>query len=472
VAESLEIRLARLARERDDADQRYNDALTDLDQALGDAPEFPSPPPPYDASRLTELNETWNILAGHQPAIGSSLGGRLRGLVWRLVGPLFDRQRHVNGVLVDHLNRNVVAHEEAQKAITTTIALARQEVDRMRRLHAHLIQYLQTVTAYVDTKDRAVAGRTDILNAGLGAVSDDSAKRWASLGARDVRLTGRVDDALRAVDDVRVTAALAQQTALSLKREVEQALGAPTFSGGQAPAAPPDLNAFKYLGFENQFRGSTEAIRASLAAYIPVFERQADVLDLGCGRGEFLDLLRAAGIAARGIDLNDAMVEETRARGLLAERADALTYLRALPDASLGGIFAAQVVEHLPPDYLGALLEVAAHKTRPGGVIALETINPTCWAAFFESYIRDLTHVRPIHPETLQYLLRVSGFTDVRLEFRSPIAPADRLQPIPRPPADAGADLLDAIDVINGNIDRLNARMFSYQDFAAIGRRP
>ena len=244
-------------------------------------------------------------------------------------------------------------------------------------------------------------------------------------------------------------------------------------AAGSAPAqaAPPaDLDGFKYVGFENQFRGSVETIRGRLEAYLPLFEGAADVLDLGCGRGEFLDLLRTRGVTARGVDVNEAMVEEARARGLDAVRGDALGYLRGLSDDSLGGVFAAQVVEHLAPDYLGALLEVAATKIRPGGQIVLETINPSCWVAFFESYIRDLTHVRPLHPETLKYLLQVNGFRDVRLIYSSPVEPADRLQPVVLP-EDAGEDLREVADALNDVVSRLNTRLFSYQDYAAIARR-
>ena len=161
---------------------------------------------------------------------------------------------------------------------------------------------------------------------------------------------------------------------------------------------------------------------------MPLFAGATDVLDIGCGRGEFLDLMREHGIRARGLDLNGAMVEVCRERGLEAAQADALEYLTSLPDESLGGLIAVQVVEHLQPDYLVRLLETAFHKLRPGSTIALETINPTCWVAFFESYIRDLTHVRPVHPETLQYLMLASGFNRVDIAYRSPVG--DKLQAV------------------------------------------
>jgi SAM-dependent methyltransferase len=474
--ESLAERLDRLEQERLAADRAYNTALTALDQALGELTEAPPPPPDYDDTKLPEINEHWNILVAGAPPVGRFLGGRLSGLVWRIVGPIFDRQQHFNAALVDHLNRNVARHREAREILDDTLTLLRADVDRLRRLHGHLIQFAQTITLYVDSKDRAMASGDNVLNDGLGAVSDDFLKRWESLAVREARATARVQGLAAGVDDARAMSAIAQQTALSLKRDVERLLAesqagrppVPTTPG--APAVPPDLNAFKYLAFENAFRGAPELVRSRLEAYVPLYTGRSNVLDIGCGRGEFLDLLRAAGVSARGVDLNEAMVEESRARGFDATCVDALTYLRGLPDASLGGVFAAQVVEHLAPDYLAALLEVAAQKMKPGGRIALETINPSCWVAFFESYLRDLTHVRPIHPETLQYLVRVSGFADVELRFSSPVPPADRLQPIEIAP-DARPDVVDMVQSINGNLERLNGRMFSYQDYAAVAIR-
>ena len=104
-------------------------------------------------------------------------------------------------------------------------------------------------------------------------------------------------------------------------------------------------------------------------------------------------------------------------------------------------------------------------------MIVLETINPTCWVAFFESYIRDLTHVRPLHPDTLQYLLRVSGFQHVDVQYESPIPEAARLQLVSGPPSGHPSDLTVLIDTFNENVAKLNGRMFTYQDYAAIGRK-
>ena len=244
-----------------------------------------------------------------------------------------------------------------------------------------------------------------------------------------------------------------------------------------APAAQAAPDAFKYVGFEDRFRGSEDEIRRRLADYVPYFKGASDVLDVGCGRGEFLDLLKQAGVTARGLDINPEMVEVCRARGLDAAAGDALTYLNSLPDESLGGLLAIQVVEHLEPSYLQRFLQAAFYKLRPGATLILETINPACWVAFFESYIRDLTHVRPIHPETLQYLLHASGFSTVDVVYRAPIAEEARLQKV-TPSVERFGDqnsadrLAELVTAFNRNMDRLNSHMFTNQDYAAVARRP
>jgi O-antigen chain-terminating methyltransferase len=297
------------------------------------------------------------------------------------------------------------------------------------------------------------------------------------MGARDHRLAARAEALEAAQHDLGAAVAVAQQAALAVKRELER--GAPAAPPAPTAATGPSihepfagrLDAYKYVGFEDQFRGSQREIRARLESYLPYFEdAPGAVLDVGCGRGEFLDLLASRGIGARGIDLNPEMAEVCRARGLAVECADAVGYLDGVADGSLGGVFAAQVVEHLTPGYLLRFLERAFHKLAPGGRLVLETLNPACWVAFFESYIRDITHVWPLHPETLKYLVTASGFTAARIELRSPVPEQDRLQPVAMP-AGAPPALGEMVDAFNGNVERLNARLFTYLDYAIVATR-
>jgi SAM-dependent methyltransferase len=187
-----------------------------------------------------------------------------------------------------------------------------------------------------------------------------------------------------------------------------------------------ELGSAVYLGFEDRFRGTTGDIRGRLASYVPLLASASGVLDIGCGRGELLEILRERGVTARGIDTNQAMVDECRSRGLEVERADAVAFLEGRADGALGGLVAIQVVEHFEPAYLLRFLELAYQKLAPGAPLVLETINPACWMAFFECYLRDLTHARALHPDTLRYLVQASGFASVNIEYRSPVTEADR----------------------------------------------
>ena len=233
----------------------------------------------------------------------------------------------------------------------------------------------------------------------------------------------------------------------------------------------------KYVGFEDAFRGTDQAVADKLQAYVPLFARRANVLDIGCGRGELLAAFRTAGVGARGIDSNAEMAGAARARGLDARQADALGYLTALPEASLGGLIATQVIEHLEPSYLMRVLDAAARALQPGAPIVLETINPACWLAFFSSYIRDFTHVRPVHPETLQYLLRASGFSRVTIQYSAPVPDHMKMTTIDLPAevlasTDATARAVTAVaHAVNANAVILNQLMFSHMDYAAVGYR-
>jgi O-antigen chain-terminating methyltransferase len=188
--------------------------------------------------------------------------------------------------------------------------------------------------------------------------------------------------------------------------------------------------------------------------YVDDFRGAAPVLDIGCGRGEFLSLLREAGVEARGVDADADMVAYAQGEGLDVEQADALAYLEALEDGSLGGIFAAQVVEHLPPGSLVRLLELAASKLRPGGLFVAETINPLSPLAL-RSYFADLTHAQPLVPETLALLAEQAGFREVATRFLN--EPEEKLA-VPDDP------------VIAANVRRLNELLFGPLDYALLAR--
>jgi SAM-dependent methyltransferase len=486
-----------LAKARADADTRYNEALSAVDAALLAVREAPHPPPPPDEAQVTPLNERWQILAGPPPVAGNWLQRKIAGLAWRVVAPALERQQAFNGALVDHVNRSVPVHRATRESIDAALRFTSDALGELRAFHSALIVYFQQLTAFVDTKDFEFAGhirdRYVALDGAVAGLTDEILKRWESMVAREKRFDAKAT-AIGAAQaessrEFRDAIAVLHQATIALKRELERIGDAPRSAGTgpafaespvagapadsasarQAPATPAQsathgrFGAWKYVGFEDRFRGSRDEIRRRLEAYVPLFEGATDVLDVGCGRGEFLKLLRERGIGGRGLDLNHEMVEVCRAQGLEAVEGDALGYLRSLPDQSLGGLFAAQVAEHLEPDYLLELLEEAFVKLRPGSAIVLETINVASWFAFFSSYVRDITHVRPLHPDTLSYLLTAHGFQDVTVRFSAPYPERDKLLRVP------GEGVVE--DALNANADKLNALLFTDMDYAAIGRK-
>lgn len=230
-----------------------------------------------------------------------------------------------------------------------------------------------------------------------------------------------------------------------------------------------DYEGINYFVFEEAFRGSREDIKERQTAFVRYFERSKNVLDIGCGRGEFLELLRDAGIGGCGIDINEDMVEYCRSRGLDVERIDAVTYLESIEDKSLDGVFIDQVVEHLRPDYLVKMLGLCYKKLKYGHYIVAETVNPLSFTSLANFYL-DLTHVRPVHPKTMRFLLGSVGFREVEIRFSSPVSEACQLR---KGHANHGmdGDMQEYALICNQNVDLLNGILFGAQDYAVISKK-
>lgn len=519
--------IARLERLREEADRLYNDALTALDGAVPERPALPQPPAGFDDRQVYPLNKSWRVVSETDVDLGTGWRRRLRALVWDLVGPFLQRQERFNAALVEHVNRNHPGTSASRTSLSGVIDALDAHLQSLAAFHSRLIQYLQQITLYVDTKDRHEIGRLrQGLAAGLDSVTDEFRMRLESARMQDHRLAAdmeslaksthqrfdelghalelateaeslaksirqRLDDEIRRLDGevekrsaeqqgLRQSVDLATAGTHSVKRELERLGRAPSPPEPAASGSPrpvePDLDAYKYVCFEDSFRGSREEIMAHQRAYLSYFEGASDVVDLGCGRGEFLSVLLEGGISARGVDGNAEAVERCREQGLDATRADALGHLRTLADESIGGLFSSQVVEHLEAEYLQRLLGEARRTLRPDSRIVVETLNPACWMAFFSAYVRDITHRHPVHPETLKYLLRAAGFVDIEIVYRSPLPEAAKLQRMAVDPAlrdtPVGAAVCALAETVNQHAERLNGLLFAEQDYAAIGRRP
>ena len=230
---------------------------------------------------------------------------------------------------------------------------------------------------------------------------------------------------------------------------------------GPVPAAPSSA-LFDYVGFERRFRGDPEAVAAALAErYLDLLVANPPVVDIGCGRAELVEMLARRGVEAIGVDTDPSMVAEARDRGLDVRQVDGNSFLRSREPGSLGAIIATHLVEHLEFADLVELLELAATRLRPGGVLIAETPNPTSLVVLGNSFILDPTHLRPLHPSLLTFLCEGAGFRDVRLRFHAP-ASDYHLPMIDEPDAPPWTKR------INEAFAKLNQVLFGPQEYALI----
>ncbi|MBI4767687.1 MAG: class I SAM-dependent methyltransferase [Deltaproteobacteria bacterium] len=301
----------------------------------------------------------------------------------------------------------------------------------------------------------------------LNQMALDSRFRWSSLEKQLANLEDKGEQMTRSLETI-------PQELKAQKNVFEEVLTRIKEIQNASTAGSPPLNHLldrvrepEYVGFEDRHRGSEEAIKWKQKNYLPYFKDRGPVLDIGCGRGEFLELLKEAGIQAFGVDTNQEMVRHCRSKGLEADSGDGLTYLKGLSDQSLGGIFLSQVIEHLTPEVLRELVRVSFTKLRPGGLLLAETINPQCLSTFSGAFYLDLSHKNPIHPEAARYLWESLGFRQVELLYVSPFPEEMKLKEMVRREDDSYEDELGRI--LNENVRSLNALLYGFQDYAVLG---
>lgn len=371
---------------------------------------------------LAVLNDAWDTAA--DPVISSHR---------RILGPI------------------IVALKKLLRQVTRpyiTLVLARQ-VD----FNSRLLHLLNSFVPPATELSRKLGDLALDLHERLAAEHADALRRHRELAQRVDALVGELTAVRAAVERPRAAA---------------DAL--PLVPIPAVPAGAGALPSGAYLAFEDRHRGTLEEIRHRQRAYLELFG-EGPVLDVGCGRGEFLELCREAKIEARGIDLDPGMVTRCRQSGLDVERADALAYLASLPEGSLGGVFCSQVIEHLTPEAFIALVRLALAKLRVGGLLLCETPNPACLTVFSGAFYVDLTHIKPIHPQASVFVLETAGFRDVEVRYVNAYPPDMRLQQLE--PLWYMRRYEEAfLQALNENFGRLNELLWGAQDYAVIGRKP
>ncbi|MFN2443338.1 MAG: class I SAM-dependent methyltransferase [Thermoanaerobaculia bacterium] len=255
------------------------------------------------------------------------------------------------------------------------------------------------------------------------------------------------NDALLLAIDAKVETALARIRDLALPR-------------AERPRDLPERDEWLYRRLEEGLRGTEAEVRESLSFYLDRARQSQPVIDVGCGRGEFLELCRAAGVEARGFDTNTISVADLEARGLTVSAVAIPECFRGMADASVGSIFASHVVEHLPIEPLIDLFSEARRVLQPGGYLMIETPNAEAIAVSASDFWRDPTHLAPRHLAALTLLAREYGFAVEEAGAVHPFPSARRL----RLSSEAGED-------VRALAAQLDAILFGSQDLRLILRK-
>lgn len=341
---------------------------------------------------------------------------------------------------------------------------------------------IQHTTALVDpVRERVLALERDgeQLRAELVTVRAEAAQLLARLDHVEQQVVRRAELVVSEVlhrseaSDARLATDL--QKALDVLARQQRDVAALTRSvSGPVPLGPldpaPAMTAVSpYRMFGELERGTREQVAARVAQYVPLFAGAEPVVDLGCGRGEFLELATEAGLAVYGVDDDAEAVVACHALGLKAEQEDVLDHLARLEDASVGGLMCTHLVEHLPADRLWPFFDEVFRVLAPGGTAVVETPNPSTLVTHLASFWRDPTHVRPVPAPAVWFAARRAGLMVADTLYGH--HPEERLERSGLAHAENGEvrTLARHYDAV---VERLNDLLLGPQDYAVVLRKP
>lgn len=349
----------------------------------------------------------------------------IRRSLFYLIQPTVDEQNRFNASVVQSLN-GILNEEIINKNFIRQYG---QSIQQLQHMEQQIENQMHDLSAEVGENHQEIADvkkQLDISKEQTQKKIDDMEDAFAKMKAQLEQAEEEKRSFMEKADEIMETQnrrIYAQnQTLLSLqdmllKMKFQGTMVAEPQKDDEIEAKTNTYEDIDYRLFEEHFRGTEEEIMERQSMYVPYFQGHRNVLDLGCGRGEFLKLMKKHGISAKGVDLYQEFAQMGCQNGLEVEYGDAIDYLINQEDGSLGGIFSAQLVEHLSVKQINTICVQAYKKLKEGACIVLETPNPCCLSIYTNAFYIDPSHTRPVHPETLKYFLENAGFKRVEVVF-------------------------------------------------------
>ncbi len=416
-----------------------------------------------EAEQLRRLSSNPNSQVGRMPPQPPTLRGRLGAVLVRLVRrSLFWYTQQINEI-VGKIAETLVHHAHSVDAIAAA-SNSRETVEELSLAIARLaadVEALQTDMRQQQEHHRLASERIESISAAADRASGEVQALRAQVDNRErvaAELAERIRNAQQQAQTIRAELAVERsRVSLLMQRRAQPGDGQQTVPGiGNLTSELGPL----YLEFENAFRGTRADIKARCAGHVSWLREKGigaantPVLDLGCGRGEWLEALAENGLVASGVDSNTAFVQECRARGFAVHHGDALSFLQAALSESQGAITAFHLIEHLPFAVILKLLDEAIRVLKPGGILMLETPNPANLLVGAHTFYLDPTHIRPLPADLMRFIVEARGFCDVRIVPLHPFEDCYHFEQ-------------------NGRVaEVLNQLLYGPRDYLIIGQRP
>ncbi len=407
---------------------------------------------------LNDLNRSWAV-ATPTPAPSSSpaslLGKLLRPLknfILHTVQPSLDgaqnAQREFNAKTVQTLNGLV-------ELLDSELERQRQEIDaHLQKFQAQFDTFqaqFDTFQAHLDTLQSHIDNRLEQIEPRMDAIEPMIwmfDRRKEAMEIEQILFNQKLEQAFAALRALEISENLPKDSLPASERQED----------------------YRYFVFENRHRGDEQDIARRMSGYVEYFDGCSRVLDIGCGRGEFLALLRERGITGYGIEPNLNLASYCRNKGFDVEQVDVFAHLQSIPDNTLDGIFMAHVVEHFTPQDLQRLLQLCFAKLAHHKCFIAETPNPKSLYAFSHFFYKDVTHRNPLPSEALEFLVKCAGFQDIQVVYKNPFSPQELLKELSIEHMTDSERYLFG-ERLNQNIRQLNNLLYGYPDYGIIARK-